>query len=192
MIPRSVSRLFALALFASLGALPKPGFAADPWTADAAASRLTFQGTQMGAAFDGRFQAFTPQITFSPDDLAGSAVAVTIDMASAVTGSPDRDGEIGKPAWFDVAAHPTAGFVTTAITPAAEGKGYVGKADLTIRGITKAVEVPFTVTIDGAKAVAEGQVTVDRTDFSVGTGEWAGDGAVGRKVTIAFHIEATR
>jgi polyisoprenoid-binding protein YceI len=145
----------------------------------------------MGAPFTGHFQGFTADVVFSPDDLAGSTVDVTIDMLSAATGSADRDTEIPKAQWFAAGDHPTARFVTTAIAPGVDG-GYLAQADLTIRDVTKSVDIPFTVTIDGPKAVAEGSLTIDRVDYGVGTGEWASGSAVGREVVITFHVEATK
>jgi polyisoprenoid-binding protein YceI len=170
--------------------LASPVWAADSWTTVPSDSALTFQGTQMGADFTGQFQSFSADIAFSPDDLAGSKVDVTIDMMSAATGSADRDTQIPQGPWFAAEDHPTARFVTTAIAPGADG-GYLAQADLTIRDVTKPVEIPFTVAIDGAKAVADGSLTIDRVDYHVGLGEWESGDAVGREVTITFHVEAT-
>ncbi|MCF8479127.1 MAG: YceI family protein [Rhodospirillum sp.] len=167
-----------------------PVWGAESWTMVPGDSTLTFQGTQMGASFTGHFQSFSADIAFSPEDLAGSTVDVTIDMLSTATGSADRDTQIPQRPWFAVDDHPTARFVTTAIAPGPDG-GYLAQARLTIRDVTKPVEIPFTVVIDGSKAVAEGSMTIDRVDYHVGLGEWENGSAVGRDVTITFHVEAT-
>src|SRR5690606_29273239 len=97
-------------------------------------SDIEFSGTQLGADFDGEFEKFTAEISFSPDDLAGSKVSVLIDIASANTENADRDSQIVSPDWFDAAQWPTAKFETKSITETAPGQ-YEAVADLTIRDV---------------------------------------------------------
>lgn len=180
--------LAALALGAGLTAMP--AWAADSWTVVPDASDILFTGSQMGASFEGQFRTFTADIAFSPDDLAGSRIAVTIDMASAHTGSADRDNELGKEDWFAVDRYPEATFVAGTVT--ADGTGYLADGTLTLRGESHPLTLPFTVEIDGSRAVADGAVTIDRTLWGVGQGEWASGEGVGKEVEIRVHVEADR
>ncbi len=193
MIARPLLPAAAIAVLAAglAFALPVSGaWAADSWETNPETSTIAFTGTQMGASFDGTFKAFSADISFSPDDLAGSRIAVTIAMDSAYTGSADRDSQMAKADWFDVDAFPEGTFVAETIT--ADGDGYLADGTLTLRGESLPVSLPFTVAIDGDTAVADGQVTIDRTKWGVGQGEWASGEGVGKEVTITVHVEAAK
>lgn len=165
--------------------------AADPWVVEANDSEIEFTGTQLGAEFEGEFKSFTAEIVFSPDDLAGSSVEVLIDIASVDTENGDRDSQIISPDWFDAAQWPTAKFVTKSFREIAPGK-YEAVADLTIRDVTREVILPFDLEIEGDEAEAKGTVTINRTDFGIGQGQWTDTSQVGDPVTIKIEIEAKR
>ncbi len=187
----SFKNLMRVSAIVPVLAITAPAFAADPWQVKPDDSDIEFSGTQLGADFDGEFEKFTAEISFSPDDLAGSKVSVLIDIASANTENADRDSQIVSPDWFDAAQWPTAKFETKSITETAPGQ-YEAVADLTIRDVTKEVILPFTVEIEGNEAEAEGTLSIKRTDFGVGQGQWSDTSQVGDDVTIHIDIDATR
>lgn len=168
-----------------------PVLAADPWRVDAANSKVGFTGTQLGAKFEGEFETFTAGIVFSPDDLANSSVEVLIDIASVNTRNSDRDSQIVSADWFDSGKWPTAKFVTKSFDQTAPGQ-YQAIADLTIRDVTQEVTLPFDLVINGNAAEATGAVTIKRTDFGVGQGQWADVSQVGDDVTVMITIKASR
>lgn len=182
--------LRALAFLPAI-AVCAPAFAADAWQVKTDESDIEFSGTQLGAEFEGEFDKFTAEIVFSPDDLAGSKVSVVIDIASVNTENADRDSQIISADWFDVAQWPTAKFETRSFREIAPGQ-YEAVADLTIRDVTKEVVLPFNLEIEGNRAEAEGTITIKRTDFGVGQGQWSDTSQVGDDVTIRIDIDATR
>lgn len=182
---------FAAGVCAVMLTAGQPAQAADQWNVVGDKSAVEFTGTQLGAEFTGEFEAFTANITFSPDDLAGSSVDVLIDIASANTQNADRDSQIAAPDWFDAAQWPTAKFVTKSFTETSAGK-YEAVADLTIRDVTHEVVLPFDLVITGGTAEAVGSVTIKRTDFGVGQGQWTDTSQVGDDVTIKVTINATK
>jgi polyisoprenoid-binding protein YceI len=191
MFPMKRKMLPALVLMACVAGLSGKALAADQWVVDANESEIEFTGTQLGAEFEGEFETFTAEIVFSPDDLAGSSVEVLIDIASVNTENADRDSQIVSPDWFDAAQWPTAKFVTKSFREVAPGK-YEAVADLTIRDVTREVNLPFDLEIDGGSAEAKGTLTIKRTDFGVGQGQWADTSQVGDDVTIEIDIAAKR
>ena len=168
-----------------------PVLAADLWQVNADDSSIEFTGTQLGAEFDGKFKTFTAEIAFAPDDLAGSKVRVLIDIASADTGNADRDSQIISADWYDAGQWPTAKFETKSFVEVAPGK-YEAIADLTIRDVTQEVVLPFDLEISDRKAEVEGRLTIKRTDFGVGQGQWSDTSQVGDAVTIKIDIDASR
>lgn len=165
--------------------------ASHSWSVDYGKSALSFTATQTGTAFTGRFRKFEAAIVFDPDDLSSATIDVSIDMASAETGDRQRDIALPEKDWFDAKSHPTASFVSRNVEATGAG-AYVAHGTLTIRDASKSVDLPFNLTIDGNVAHATGGVTLIRTDFGVGEGDFASDEWVGFNVDVNVDISATR
>ncbi len=198
MQPAIVGLAAAAALLAACGqkaAAPAAQAAAPAvpgaWTVDKTASRIEFSGTQTGKAFTGRFETFDATIVFDPEDLAAAKIEAVIDTGSAKTGDRQRDAALPGAEWFSAKTFPQARFVSDSVT-AASG-GYEARGKLTIREAEKDLTLPFTLSIEGGRAVADGAVTLNRADFGVGQGEeFLTDKWVGYDVKVTVHIEATR
>jgi polyisoprenoid-binding protein YceI len=182
-----------------IGALERVCAADVPaWTVDLAQSKITFTGRQMGVPSKGRFKTFSAKVRFDPANLAASAVDVIIDPASADTGNPDMDTELRRPNWFAIERFREARFVTTALR-AKDGSDFEAAARLTIRDVTQEVVMPFKLDIgdDGVDpgqllARASGDVTISRTKYGIGQGEWGDTNIVGDEVGIHIDIVARR
>ena len=156
-------------------------------------STLGFTATQTGSEFDGTFQ-FEADMTFHRKRPEDSLFDVTVDITSVETGSNDRDSTLADQAWFWFSKYPDATFRTNRIVSKG-GDRYEAMADLTIKGNTHAVVLPFTWKQDGdiaemsgtVTAIMQGGLTMDRTRWDVGTGEWSSGDTVGRQVDI--HVD---
>ncbi len=173
--------------------LPLPLYAAPLWQTDYAQSKIAFTATMNGGEFSGAFEKWSAEIAFDPKDLASSFIVATIDTASAKTGAKDKDSAMPGKDWFDAAQFQTATFKSESIVARDAAKGeYLAKGALTIKGITKPIELPFTVQIDGNKAQATSQITLQRNDYSIGVGEWAGDQWIAFPVRVEIAVRASR
>ncbi|MEL7485883.1 MAG: YceI family protein [Pseudomonadota bacterium] len=161
------------------------------WTVDADKSRLGFVASQNGAEFEGAFESFDAEIRFDPDNLEQSTIVVTVDMKSARTGDRQRDSALPGKDWFLAKEHPTAQFTSSSITKTGDG-AYEAAGALTIRDTSKDIVLPFTLDIEGDQAEANGAVSVVRTDFGVGQGEFSSGKWVGLDVTINVAVSASR
>jgi polyisoprenoid-binding protein YceI len=182
-----------LAVMAALLALAPPALAraAPIWAVDQAGSKLGFSGVMSGDGFAGVFHRWNAQIAFDPKSLATSKVAVTVDVASAVTGDADRDQALPTGDWFSAATQPRATFVSTAFKDLGAGK-YLASGDLTLRGVKRPVTLPFTLAIAGDTAKMNGTVVLDRTAFGIGQGRWKTGDVVATKVTVTIALTAHR
>jgi cytochrome b561 len=176
-------------------AVPASGpLAAPTWAVDAARSSISwsFVYTENGAEqrFNGRFAQWSADIAFDPANLAASAVAVRIATASASDGVPLHDGTLRSAGWFNVAAHPQAEFRATRIVHLG-GANYRAEGQLTLRGQTRDVALPFTLRIEEQRAMMDGRVTLDRRAYGVGNGADA-DTDVSTAIDVVVHVEATR
>jgi len=170
-----------------LGLLTSSAFATD-WSLDPDRSTLTFEGTQGGTPFQGAFERFNANISLDPEDLSSASISVTIETASASSGSAERDSTLPTADWFDVANHPEATFTSTTVSQS--DNGYVAEGTLTLKGTSQAVSLPFSLTVTGDDAQATGALTIDRGDYNVGTG--ALSPMVGGEVAIACESATTR
>jgi polyisoprenoid-binding protein YceI len=161
------------------------------WKVNYDESRLGFSATQSGGAFTGEFEKFDAVILFDPENLAAASIDATVDMSSAKTGDRQRDTALPGNDWFKTQEFPTARFVSSSVEQAGEG-AYVAHGSLTIRDATKDLDLPFTLAIDGDTAKANGEVTLLRTNYGVGQGEFASDEWVGLDVKVSVEITATR
>jgi polyisoprenoid-binding protein YceI len=164
---------------------------AGDWVLDKAASTLNFRGTQTGREFTGSFSKFDAVIVFDPDDLGAAKIEVVVDTASAETGDRQRDAALPTADWFAAAKFPTATFTSSDVVRTGEGR-YEARGQLKIREFARPVLLPFTLKIDGDRARADGSLTLRRTDYGVGQGEFSTDAWVGFNVEVKFHVEATR
>ena len=161
------------------------------WQVDHDNSRLGFVATQFGSEFGGQFAEFQADIDFFADDLPASTVSVIIQVASFGTGDGNRDGTAMGADWFDVEQFPEAAFAATTFRQVSDN-AYEAVGQLTMKGVTRDVVLPFTLDITDGAAVMSGALTVDRADYTIGTGQWAGSEPVGREVTITIDLAATR
>lgn len=159
-------------------------------------SALAFTASQSGSPVKGRFQQFQATIFFDPDDPAAGSLEVTIAMASATTDDSSRDQTLKGPDLFHVEEHPQAVFKADRFEKAEGENAYIAPGELTLRGVTNPLDLPFTLQIEGsgagAIARAQGSVSIARLDYGVGQGDWRDTGTVADAVEIAIDVTAVR
>lgn len=164
---------------------------ADTWIVRQSASSLGFHTAWSQGPVDGRFGKWKAAILFGPEALDTSSVDVTIDMASAKTGVDDTESALPGTDWFSVAAHPTATFKASRFRHLG-GNRYEASGTLSLRGVSRPLKLPFTLSIAGDVATMTGKATIDRTVFGVGQGEWAATTDLPAAVSVTVAIKADR
>jgi polyisoprenoid-binding protein YceI len=98
---------------------------------------VEFVARHMLSKVRGSFSRFAGSVEVgeSPED---SAIDVEIDTSSVTTGSEQRDQHLYSGDFFEVEAHPTMTFRSTAFRPTG-GTGFEVLGDLTIKGVTRPV-----------------------------------------------------
>lgn len=176
------------ALFLPVAFMASPA-AAETWSVDHASSRLAFVATQNGAPVEGVFSDWSAEITLDPADLSTARIEARVRTGSATTGQGQIDGTLPGAAWFDAATTPEAVFTSSKVSEVGENS-YEASGELTIKGISKSFVLPFTLTIDGDTAKAEAEVSLARTEYSVGSD--IPTGTVADEVKVVLDITATR
>lgn len=181
----------ALALAVSVAAVAAAPAAAAHWNVDTAKSKLGFTVSWNKQPFTATFKSWKADIEFDPADLAHSHVVATIQTGSETSDDSDTDDGVRGAAGFAASQFPAATFRTTAIAHKS-GDDYVATGTLSIKGISRPVTLPFTLTFSGTTAHMAGQAHVTRTDFKVGTNEWAKPDPVAWDVTVNVDLTATK
>ncbi|WP_027133409.1 YceI family protein [Geminicoccus roseus] len=181
-----MSRIGAAALAALAWALPA---AAADWTVDPARSTLAVTVHQGQTPIQARFERFDAEISFDPADLEAAQVVVAVDLASFTSGDAQRDQQATGPDFLDAAGAAQAEYRTTSIE-AMGGDQYEVEAELTLRGITRQLRHRATIVVNGGSAHATGMVPLIRTEFGVGSGQFATGSLVGLEVEVAFDLWA--
>ncbi|MFL5240041.1 MAG: YceI family protein [Rhizomicrobium sp.] len=175
----------------ALWAFTTPAFAAQHWVVNAAKSKLGFTVSWAGQPFTGFFRSWKADIEFDPADLTHSHANITIETGTETSGDAETDDGVKGADGFAISQFPTALFRTIAFAHKA-GNDYVATGTLSIKGISRSVSLPFTLTITGNSAHVVGKAQVLRTDFRVGTGEWEKPDPVAHEVTVNVNLIATK
>jgi len=111
------------------------------WTIDPNHSEVQFKVKHLViSTVTGSFNKFEGSAEAESDDFSNAAIHFTIDVDSIDTNQPQRDGHLKSPDFFDVAKFPSITFTSTSFTPKA-GPDYSLKGNLTIKGVTKPVDL---------------------------------------------------
>lgn len=174
--------------------LPIPG---GNYTIDRAHSVIGFSIGHNEVTFvSGRFKEFSGAIHFDDKDVSKSSVEFKAKVESIDTGVEGRDKHLRTADFFEVEKYPEMTFKSTRVER--KGKGYVLNGDLTLKGVTRQVTLPFTITgaiKDGRGNTRIGiaaQTKIDRRDYGITWGHALAGGGfdVAHDVTINLHLEA--
>jgi polyisoprenoid-binding protein YceI len=167
------------------------------WALDPSHTEIGFTVRHLVSKVRGKFETFEGTIT-SADDVTASAVNVSIDLASVNTGTADRDAHLRSGDFFNAEENPKMTFVSTSIVEKGEGE-FVVTGDLTIKGITKSVDLATEFLGEGGdpwggtRVGLEASTTISRKEFGIDFNIPV-DGAdklmIGDKITINIVAEA--
>lgn len=186
-------KLHSLALVAALGlGVVGSATAAQYTKLDAQNSQLVFGYSQMNVNMDGSFgQIKATEFSFDPANPEAARVAIEIPLASIDAGYTEANAELEKNEWLNLAKHPVASFQSTKVEALGDNR-YQVTGQLSVKGNTKEVSVPFVVTEDGETATFEGAFTFQRADFGIGEGPWGDFSIVANDIQIKFRVVATQ
>jgi len=128
-------------------------------------------GADYSISFDsedasGVFTSFSGTIVFDQKDLKNSKFDVTIPVKSIDTDSGLKNSHAKGEKWFDEEQYPNITYKSTKVDKTATG--FVVRGNLTIKGKTMPVTIPFKFTNEGNKGKFEGNFQVNRMDYKIG------------------------
>ncbi len=170
------------------------------YTLDPTHTRIGFVARHaMVTKVRGQFNEFDGSAVIDADDFTRSSAQLTIQAASIDTRNEQRDGHLRSNDFLALEEYPQITFVSTAVAhTGATSLELTG--DLTIKGVTRPVTVPFefegaaTDPYGNLRVGFEGSVVINRKDYGV---SWnaaleTGGVLVSEKVTLEFEVSAIK
>lgn len=147
----------------------------------------------------GRFKDFNGTVRYDESDVTKSSVEFTAKVESIDTGVAARDNHLRTADFFEVEKYPDMTFKSTRV----ERKGkdaYVLHGDFTLKGMTKQIALPFTVTgaikdpRGNTRFGVEAQTKINRRDYGITWGKTMEGGGfdLGNEVTINLQLEVVK
>lgn len=173
---------------------------ADTYNVDPAHSRLGFVVRHLGfSKVRGSFENFEGTIRMNPDDLSSLKAEAVIETSSISTNEEKRDAHLRSEDFFDAENHPELTFRSTEIVDV-DGTSFRMKGRLTMRGVTKSVELLGEMLGEGpdpwggTRVGFEARTLINRKDFGL---NWnvaleAGGFLVGEDVEIVLEVQAVK
>jgi len=172
---------------------------AGDYTIDPAHTRLGFSARHaMVATVRGSFKEFTGTAHVDTANPANSKVEVSIVANSIDTGQQQRDDHLRSGDFFESEQYPDITFTSTDV--ARDGDDWTITGDLTIKGITHSVAVPFEFTgsaqdpFGNTRIGFEGEATIKRSDWgmSFNAALETGGVLVSDKIKLQFDVSAIK
>src|SRR5215471_15613961 len=166
------------------------------WTIDTNHSEVSFKVRHLViSTVSGKFKTFEGTVTSEKDDFTDASVQFSADVDSIDTGNAQRDGHLKSADFFDAANYPRISFVGAQVTKKG-GNEYVVKGNLTMRNVTKPVEL--NVEFGGIQqdfhknTVAGFEITgkVNRHDFNLSWNGITEAGSIVVSEDVKIHINA--
>ena len=172
-------------------------YAADTYTIDPAHTRVGFAARHFGInTVKGRFKEFTGKLMMDGEAL--KEATATIQVQSIDTGVEQRDDHLRTPDFFDAKTYPTITFKTKRVEPTSDGVVMI--ADFTMRGVTKELRLPVTLSKPikdpwgGTRVGLETKTKLNRKDYGIKYNDVleSGVAAVGDEIEIEINAEAIK
>lgn len=168
------------------------------WNVDATHSQVGFAVDYMGGTFRGTFSPLGASLTVAEDGTA------TIEGSAPVSGVHVQDenlaGHLQSPDFFDAERHPEISFRADELT-LADGGTVAGSGELTIKGVTKPVELhgrlssaPSVDPFGRERLGLTLETAIDRTEFGVAWNapNQSGGNYLGDEVTLKADLTFVR
>lgn len=186
-IPMNLRLKFLAAIVLPLAVATR---AADrPLQIDSARSKVEFAVKATGHSFVGSLDAYEVNILIASNAGKITGAALSFRCADLKTGKAKRDKEMLE--WLHNEQFPDARFELVSLDPVSEGHA-TARGKLTFHGVTKPLEFPVAVLVDGEVYAIDGEAVVDHREFDLPLIRKFAILKVDPLVRVRFHLQGTR
>jgi polyisoprenoid-binding protein YceI len=154
-----------LILFALCSSFTATYLGITNWTADTQKAQIEFTIGGPFGKVTSKFAGLQGSIALDENNVPQS-IQATVQLSTLETGIGMRDKDLHKETWFNATAFPQITLQSKRIEKI--NNGYLLTADLTMKGVTKTIEIPFTFIMGQNGGVFKAAFTINRLDFGVG------------------------
>jgi len=164
-----------------------PAAAGKTYALNAETSKIEWIGSKITGKHEGGFKKFSGEFTVADGKLAGAGNKIVIDTTSLYSDNERLTGHLKNADFFNVEAHPTATFVSTAVTQ--NGANSTVTGNLTLHGITKQISFPAAIEVSDSAVSVKAEFVLDRFDFEM---KYAGkaDDLIRKEVVLKLDVKA--
>ena len=131
------------------------------WKLKEDAYSVTFRGKKV----DGIIKGLKTIINFDAAKPENSTIKATLDVESINTGNGLMNKHAKSESGLDVKNFPSITFESTSVK--AKDGAYNANGKLTIKGVTKNINLPFKFVVKGTEAEFVGQLTISPKDYNI-------------------------
>lgn len=142
-----------------------------------ASGKINFVIKNFGINTNGSITGVKGTIVFDKKDLANSSFDVTADVSTVNTANSRRDNHLKAADYFNATQFPVIRI--TGKPYRANGDDFILKGTITMKDVTRPVEIPFKATPQQNGFLFKGAFTVNRLHFKVG----------GKSITLADELK---
>jgi polyisoprenoid-binding protein YceI len=179
--------LFVLVLPLALDALPTTA-ADECYAVNSTGSTVSFEVKQAGAPFRGTFRRFGGELCLAQERVV--RIDVWLEPDSVSTDLPEIDAALKDKDFFDTRAHSRISFASSGIEMQADRQLVSGT--LEVKGKRRQVNAPFRLLKGDGRLDVSGSFTLNRLDYSIGTGEWSDTRWLAAEVKVDFKVALSR
>ena len=153
------------------------------WKAETTKSQINFTIKGPFGTVHGKFTGLKSDIKFDPENPGKSSIKASIDASTVSTGIGLRNKDLReKELWLNTEKYPLITFQSEKIEQSK--KGFIATGDLTLKGRSRSISIPFTFDGKGNTGVFKGKFSINREDFNIGKK----GGSVGKTISIDLNI----
>lgn len=167
------------------------------YTVDPAKSTITWLGKKVTGSHNGTISLKSGSLNVDGKKVTGGTFVIDMTSIKDADGSAKLEGHLKADDFFGSEKFPTATFVITKVT--GSGADVTVAGNLTIKGITKPLSFPATVSLnaDGTATALAGKILVDRTKYDIRYGSKSffdsiGDKAIDDNFEIGVKLTAKK
>lgn len=142
-----------------------------PVTVNKSESTITWNAKKVTGEHYGKVPISDANLDYSNGKITGGSfvmnmVDLTVEDITDANSNKKLTDHLKSDDFFSVAKFNTSYFKITE-AKSSNGKDYTITGNLTIKGVTNPVTFPATVSVEGGKIVANGDITFDRTKYDI-------------------------
>ena len=131
-------------------------------------------GSKVTGSHELKFATWQGAVELADGKAEGGSLSFDVEVGSVIADwkepgaySAKLEGHLKGADFFDVEKFPKATFKSTAISAGGEGASHTITGDLTLRGVTKQVRFPATITVAADAITGKAEFSINRKDFGI-------------------------